>query len=173
MNYYSLLPRHKYRGFPDTNTIILCATSSKLDPRFVPTLTSFQSIRGSLCLDGTPLHALPRVLFPLLLEELALLIGAETTQFGVSHLLLRLVKRKLPLFGLLLIICLLDLGDLLVAGLLDAAEGFGAEVSVRSKLVGEAEEVLEDRHGGGVVRGEFQGEAEALLGLGLVEAGIC
>jgi len=102
-----------------------------------------------------------------------LLIGAETTQLGVSHLLLRLVKRKLPFLGLLLIICLLDLGDLLVAGLLDAAEGFGAEVSMRSKLVGKTEEVLEDGQGGGVVRGEFQGEAEALLGLGFVEAGIC
>jgi hypothetical protein len=95
-------------------------------------------VRGNLCLDGTPLHTLSRILLPLLFQELALLIGTQTAQLGISHLLLCLVSRELPLLGLLLVICLLDLGDLFVASLLDAAESFGAEVSVRSELVGKA-----------------------------------
>ncbi|KAH8634818.1 hypothetical protein IG631_10218 [Alternaria alternata] len=115
-------------------------------------------MRRALCLDSTPLHALSCVLLSLLLQELALLISTQAAQLGISLLLLQLVGSQFPLLCLLLIIRLLDLGDLLVAGLLDATEGFRAEVCGGSELIREAKEVLEDRESGGIVRGEFERE---------------
>jgi len=44
-------------------------------------------------------------------------------------------------------------------------------VSRRGELIGEAEEVLKDGEGSGVVCGELQGKAEALARLGFVETG--
>mgnify|MGYP003624085238 CR=1 FL=1 len=125
-----------------------------------------------LRLDGTPLHLLLAVPLALLLQELALLVGAQTTELRVTLLLLQLVCRELALLGLLVLVDFADLGDLLVARLLDAAEGFGAEVRGGGEVVGEADEVVEEGEGGGVVGLELEREVDALLGLGVVEAGM-
>jgi hypothetical protein len=173
MNYYSFLTRHRCLIFL-YYTIVSHAPLSNAQDTFVPILTPTHiPTRNSLCLDSTPLHTLPRVLLPLFVQELALLISTQSAQLGISLLLLQLVSGEFPLLCLLLVIRLLDLSDLLVTGLLDAAEGFRAEVCGRSELIGEAEEVLEDGEGGGVVRGELEGETETLLGLGFVETGTC
>jgi hypothetical protein len=112
--------------------------------------TEYHPISG-LGLNGTPLHLLPAIPLTLLLEVLALLFGTQSAELGVTLLPLELVSRNLPLLGLLFLIDLADLGDLLVARLLDAAEGFRAEVGRRGEVVGETKEVLEDGEGGGVV----------------------
>jgi hypothetical protein len=62
---------------------------------------------------------------------------------------------------------------LLVAGLLDAAEGFGTEVRSGDEVVGEAQEVGENWKSGLVVRGKLDGEADTLARLGIFEAAEC
>lgn len=126
-------------------------------------------ISCQLRLDGTPLHLLPAVLLALLLEVLALLVCAQASQLGIALFALELVGGDLPLLGLLFLVNFADLGDLLVTCLLDPTERFGAEVGGGGEVVWQAQEVVEERHGGGVVRGELQGEVDALLGLGVVE----
>ena len=125
-----------------------------------------------LGLDSTPLHALPRTLLALLLKELALLFCAQTSQLRVSLFLLQLIGSYFPLLGLFLVVCLLDPGDLLVAGLADAAQGFRTEVRRGDEMVGHAEEVGEDWEGRVVVGGEFKREVYPLAGLGVVETGV-
>ena len=145
--------------------------------RSKPPIPSPSQIRPNphtcLRLDSTPLHALSRVLLALLLQKLALLFRTQSAQLGIPLLLLHLVCCQLPFLGLFLIFRLADLGNLLIACLLDAAESFRTEVSRRGELIGEAEEVLKDREGSGVVCGKLQGKAEALAGLGFVETGGC
>ena len=126
---------------------------------------------GLLRLDRTPLHPLLALLLPLLLEELALLVRAQAAELGVALLLLELVGGDLALLGLLLLVQAPDLGDLVVAGCLDAAQRFRAEVCTRHEGVRETQELGEDGDGGGGVAGELEGEVDALAGLGVVEAG--
>jgi hypothetical protein len=128
---------------------------------------------GLLRLNRTPLHPLLTLLLPLLLEELALLVRAQTAQLGVALLLLELVGGDLALLGLLLLVEAPDLGDLVIAGCLDAAQRFRAEVCGGHEGVGEAQELGEDGEGGGGVAGELEGEVDALAGFGVVEAGWC
>lgn len=126
---------------------------------------------GYLGLDGAPLHPFLALLLALLFQKLPLLVGAQAAQLGVALLLLQLVGGQLALLGLFLLIEAADLGNLLVARLPDAAQGFGAEVRVGSKGVGEAEELSEDGEGRGVVGLQLEREVDALAGLGVVEAG--
>jgi hypothetical protein len=132
-----------------------------------------QHLLAILCLDCTPLHLLPAVPLALLLKVLALLLGAQASKLRIALLALELVGCDLALLGLLLLVDFADLGNLLVARLLDAAQGLGAEVRGRGEVVWEAQEILEEWQGGGVVGGELHGEVDALLGLGVVEAGVC
>jgi hypothetical protein len=128
---------------------------------------------GLLRLNRTPLHPLLALLLPLLLKKLALLVRTQTAQFSIALLLLELVGCDLALLGLLLLVQAPDLGDLLVAGGFDAAQGFRAEVRGGHEGVGEAQELGEDGEGGGGVAGELEGEVDALAGFGVVEAGRC
>jgi hypothetical protein len=128
-------------------------------------------ISSHLCLNRTPLHLLPAIPLPLLIQELALLVRTQSSELRITLFALELVRGRLALLCLFLLVYLADLGDLLLARLLDAAEGFGAEVRGRGEVVGEAQEVLEERERRGVVGLELHGEIDALLGLGLVEAG--
>jgi hypothetical protein len=120
--------------------------------------------------DRTPLHLLPAVPLPLLIQELALLVCAQSSELRVTLFPLELVCSRLALLCLLLLIHLANLGDLLFARLLDAAESFGTEMRGGSEVIGKAQEVLEERERRGVVGLELHGEVDALLGLGLVEA---
>lgn len=104
-----------------------------------------------LRLDGAPLHALLALLLPLLVEELALLVGTETAELGIALLLLQLVGCQLALLGFFLLVQAADLGDLIFARLPDAAQRFGAEVRLGDEGVGEAQEGGEDGEGGGRV----------------------
>jgi hypothetical protein len=130
-------------------------------------------INPRLCLDSAPLHLLPAVLLTLLLEVLALFVCAQASQLSITLFALELVCCEFPLLGLLFLVNLADLANLLLARLLDATERFGAEVRGGSEVVWETQEVVEQGKGGGVVRGELEGEVDALLGLGLVETGVC
>ena len=123
-----------------------------------------------LRLNRTPLHALPRILLPLLVQKLALLIRTKASEFSIALLLLQLIGGEFTLLCFFFVVSLADLGDLFVARLADAAQGFGAEVRGGDEVVGETQEVLEEGEGVGVVRGEFQGEVDALAGLGVVES---
>jgi hypothetical protein len=98
-----------------------------------------------LCLDGTLLHALLALLLALLVEELALLVGAQAAELGVALLLLELVGGQLALLGLLLLLDAADLGNLLVTCLLDAAQRTSALRRCRRKVVRQAQEVVENR----------------------------
>jgi hypothetical protein len=94
-------------------------------------------------LNRTPLHLLPALPLPLLLQILALLVRTQPAKFRIPLFALELVGREFALLGLLLLVDFADLGNLLFARLLDAAQGFGAEVGGCSQVVGEAQEVLE------------------------------
>jgi hypothetical protein len=132
-------------------------------------------ISKSLTLDSRLLRPLLRIPLALLIQILPLLVCRHAAELGVALLLLELVGSQLALFGLLVVVELADLGDLLLAGGLDAAQGFGAEVRFRDEEVGEADEVLEKRESG-VVGGtgglELHGEVDALAGDGVVESGV-
>jgi hypothetical protein len=94
-------------------------------------------------LNRTPLHLLPTIPLALLLQILALLVGTQPAELRIPLFALELVSRELALLGLFLLVDLADLGNLLFARLLDAAQGFGAEVCGRREVVGQAQEVVE------------------------------
>lgn len=98
-----------------------------------------------------------------------MLVRTKTSKLRITLFALEFVRGDLPLFSLLFLVNLADLGDLLFARLLDAAQGFGPEVRGGSEMVRETEEVLEEGQGRGIVRGKLEGEVDALLGLGVVE----
>lgn len=102
----------------------------------------FSKTRSTL--DSLPLLLLLAVAVALLLEVLALLVGAHAAEQGVAFLALELVAREPALLGLLFVVDLADLGDLVVARRLDAAHGLWAEVRGRDQHVREAQELLED-----------------------------
>jgi hypothetical protein len=155
---------------PTRRPVSIQNVSTKVTPTRFSSSSQAQLASANLRLDGTPLHLLLAVPLALLLQELALLVGAQTTELRVTLLLLQLVCGDFALFGLLVLVDFADLGDLLVARLLDAAECFGTEVRSGGEVVGEADEVVEEREGGGVVGLKLEREVDALLGLGVVEA---
>lgn len=138
-----------------------------------PFYTTPQHITHRLRLNRTPLHLLLTIPLSLLIQKLPLLIRTQPPQLRIPLLPLELIRRRLALLCLLLLVHPADLADLLVARLLDAAQGFGAEVCRRREVVGEAQEVLEEGERGIVVGLELEGEVDALFGLGVVEAGGC
>jgi hypothetical protein len=162
-------PRSSPNELPTRGPVSIQNVSTKSRPRFSSS-SQAQLASANLRLEGTPLHLLLAVPLALLLQELALLVGAQTTELRVTLLLLQLVCGDFALFGLLVLVDFADLGDLLVARLLDAAECFGTEVRSGGEVVGEADEVVEEREGGGVVGLKLEREVDALLGLGVVEA---
>lgn len=145
-------------------------------PNLEPTLQTThegQATEACLRLDSTPLHALLSIPLPLLLQKLPLLLGAQSSELSVALLSLELVSREFALFCLLLIVCPADLGNLFLARLADAAQGFWAEVRSGNELVGEAEEVGKDGKRSVVVVGQLEREVDTLARLCLIEAGRC
>lgn len=125
-----------------------------------------------LCLHGAPLHLLLAVPVPLLLQELALLFRGQAAKLGITLLLLQFISGELALLSLFLFLDLTNLGNLLFACLLNAAERFGTEVCRSHKVVRETQEVLEERQSGGVVRLETKRKVDALAGSGVVKTEI-
>ena len=120
------------------------------------------------------LRALPSILLPLPLQELALLLRAQPLQLGVALRLFLLISFDLPLLGLFFLGRAPQLARPVLARRAQPLLHLGAEVRRGDELVWKAYEVREERErglvgGGGVARGEAQGEREALAGVELVE----
>lgn len=119
------------------------------------------------------LLALPHLLLALLGQVLGLLLGAHALELLVAQLLLGLVAGDLALLGLLFLVGAADLRDLLLARLLDAAQGLGAKVRVLGQEVGQTQEVGEQGQRRRVVGGELDAIVDALAGGCVVEPGWC
>jgi hypothetical protein len=88
-----------------------------------------------LTLDSLLLHLLLATPLPLPVEILALLISTHAAEQSVSFFLLEAIARELTLLCFLFLIKALDLGNLLVAGSLDAPKSLRAEACMRSEEV--------------------------------------
>lgn len=115
------------------------------------------------------LRHLPVLLLLLLLQELALLLGAHLAQPAVALLLLELLGRDAALLGLLLVVQLAQLARLLLARRAHLAQRFGPEVRGADEVVGQAQEGREQRGRGGLGV-QAHGEVDAFAGDEVVES---
>ena len=106
----------------------------------------------------------------LLLQELALLVGAHLAEFAVALLLLELLGLHTALLRRLFVVKLAQLASLVFTGDADLAQGFGAEVGGADEVVGHAEESGEEG-GRGWLGVEAHGKVHALTGNEVVKSG--
>ena len=123
-----------------------------------------------LSLLSLTLLPLSHLLHPLLLQELLLRLGIQTLQGQIPLQLLGLLTINGAFLGLLILFGLLKALDGVVAGELDLAHDFGAEVGAFDQGVGETEEVGEDGEDGVGGGWELGGQVDALLGHGLIDS---
>ena len=128
---------------------------------------------GALSLNGPLPLPLLQLLLALLLEELLLALGVHEPELLVALLLLQALLLRLALLGLLELLGALELADRALTRFAEGRQDLRPEVRVLDQEVGQADEVREEGEDVGivVVGGEAVAEVDALLGLGLIDAG--
>ncbi|KAJ6128464.1 hypothetical protein N7471_009681 [Penicillium samsonianum] len=127
-----------------------------------------------LTLPGALLRLASLSLLSLTVKELALLVGAQSTQDALTLILLDLLGGNAALLGLLFLVDTAQLLDLLFADVTDLAHDFATEVGGGDQFVGQAQELVEQRESGGIAGrggGEVSRELDTLLGDSLVDPG--